>query len=98
MRIKDSTHLGKIIPGIQHIDPNQINAMPPVALVAGDINGDNTLNILDYNVLVGCYSDLLPATDCDDTRKVKADINDNGDVNQFDYNLFLREITVQTGN
>lgn len=98
VRIKDQTHLGKIIPGIHRIVPEQTNTMPAVALVAGDINGDNTLNILDYNILVGCYSDLLPAVDCDATRKLKSDVNDNGDVNQFDYNLFLREITVQTGN
>ncbi len=72
--------------------------MPTVTMVAGDVNGDNSLNILDYNLLVGCYSDLLPAISCTQATKVKTDLNDNGDVNQFDYNLFLREITVQTGN
>lgn len=98
VRIKDDTHLRRLIPGIQRLTPQTTNTMPAVALVAGDINNDNTINILDYNVLVGCYSDLLPAVDCDDTRKLQSDINDNGDVNQFDYNFFLREITVQAGN
>jgi len=96
--IKEDSHLRKSIPGIIHIIPQQINTMPAVSLVAGDVNNDNVLNILDYNILLGCYSDLLPAVSCTDTNKSIADINDDGFVNQFDYNLFLREVTVQNGN
>jgi hypothetical protein len=98
VRIKESTHLRRLVPGIQRLTAQSVNIMPQVALVAGDVNGDNTINILDYNLLVGCYSDLLPAISCTDENKVRTDLNDNGGVNQFDYNLFLREITVQSGN
>ncbi len=98
IRVKEETHLRRLVGGIQRINVQQNNVMPAVTMVAGDVNGDNSLNILDYNLIVGCYSDLLPAISCTETNKVKTDLNDNGDVNQFDYNLFLREITVQTGN
>jgi hypothetical protein len=98
IRIKESTHLRRLVPGIQQLTAGTTNTLPDVQFVAGDINGDNTINILDYNTLVNCYSDLLPAISCTDEAKIATDLNDNGAVNQFDYNLFLREITVQTGN
>lgn len=98
IRLKDDTHLRRLIPGIRHITPLQNNVMPDIAIVAGDVNNDNILNILDYNILVNCYSDLLPAVSCTDSNKRLTDLNDDGHVNQIDYNLFLREITVQSGN
>lgn len=75
-----------------------IVSVPPMTLVAGDVNSDNNLSILDYNMLMDCYSDLLPARACSDIyQNYMSDINDDGMVNQFDYNLFLRELSVQYG-
>jgi hypothetical protein len=72
--------------------------VPPLTLVAGDVNSDNKLSILDYNMLMDCYSDSLPARACSDTnQKFMSDLNDDGMVNQFDYNLLLRELSVQYG-
>ena len=62
-----------------------------------NINNDNKLDILDYNTLIGCYSDLAAATSCNYTQKTASDLNDDGTVNQFDYNLFLRETAIQPG-
>lgn len=98
MRLKEDLHLRRQVPGIQQLGYQASQTMPPLSLVAGDVNNDNILNILDYNTIVGCYSDLLPPTACDDAKKVVSDLTDDGTVNQFDYNLFLREITVQSGN
>lgn len=98
VRIKESTHLRRLVPGIQQLAAQTNNILPNVEMVAGDVNSDNSINILDYNLLVGCYSDLLPAISCTNETKLTTDLNDNGSVNQFDYNLFLREITVQSGN
>lgn len=98
IRVKEDTHLRRLVPGIQQLNAATVNSLPAITVIAGDVNGDNTLNILDYNLIVGCYSDLLPAISCTPENKVLTDLNDNGDVNQFDYNLFLREITVQSGN
>jgi Mg-chelatase subunit ChlD len=91
-------HLTRLIPGIQSIVAGQSNKLPNATFIAGDINNDNKLNILDYNILTGCYSDLAAATSCNDAQnKLASDLNDDGAVNQFDYNLFLREIAIQPG-
>jgi hypothetical protein len=68
-------------------------------LVTGDINMDNHLSILDYNVLMSCLNDpdINPSdhTACNGNADFvkRADLEDNGVVNKFDYNLFLREIS-----
>jgi hypothetical protein len=93
IKVKTDQYLRALVPGIQTITAGQTKTLPGVTLVAGDINNDNAINIEDYNILIGCYSDLLPATDCSDENNALADITDDGHVNQFDYNLFLRELT-----
>lgn len=98
VKVQSPSYLRKLIPGIQTISSLNSLTLPTVTLVAGDINGDNTLNIIDYNILLGCYSDILPAAFCPSQNQIAADLNDDGSINQFDYNLFLREIQVQNGD
>lgn len=93
VKVKADHYLRTLFTGIQTITNGQTVTFPSATLVNGDANNDNQINIMDYNLLLGCYSDLLPATDCDDYRKLQTDLNDDGDVNQFDYNLFIRELT-----
>jgi Mg-chelatase subunit ChlD len=91
-------HLTRLLAGIQTITGGQTNTMPDATLITGDINNDNKLDILDYNFILDCYSDLVQAAACADTnKKTASDINDDSFVNQFDYNLFLREISTQPG-
>lgn len=96
-KIRTDNHLTRLVSGIQNLTADQTNQLPITELVAGDINNDNRLNILDYNLLLGCYSDLSAAPDCNSAKKLAADLNDDDAVNQFDYNLFLREISTQPG-
>lgn len=98
MRIKTNQYLKSLIPGIQTLTAGQTLNLPVTTLITGDINNDNVINIVDYNILLGCYSDLLPATNCTTGNKALADINDDGSVNAFDYNLFLRELTNVQGD
>ncbi len=99
VKIQSPSYLRKSVSGIQNItSTSNILTLPATTLVVGDINGDNTLNVIDYNILLGCYSDILPATFCPSSNQVLSDLNDDSAVNQFDYNLFLREITVQHGD
>src|SRR5579885_377354 len=97
VKVKTDQYLTALVPGIQAITAGQTVQLPQTSLIAGDINNDNVINILDYNILMGCYSDLLPATDCTGTNAVLADLNDDGHVNELDYNLFIRELTTRGG-
>jgi Mg-chelatase subunit ChlD len=98
IKVKTNAHLRKQIEQIQNITAGTVNTISSVALVAGDIDNNNVLNILDYNLLLGCYSDLAAATDCPNaTTNTNADLNDDGAVNQDDYNLFIRELSTQPG-
>jgi Mg-chelatase subunit ChlD len=95
--VKTDYHLRKQVAGVQTIVSGADNAITPVALVAGDILNENVLNILDYNILIGCYSDLEAAVSCTPAQQVASDLNDDGAVNEIDYNLFLRELSTQPG-
>ena len=77
---------------------NQATTIPENFLITGDVNNDNLLSILDYNQILDCFSELTPARNCaETTKKQMTDVTDDGSVNQFDYNLFLRELSVQSG-
>ena len=98
LKIKASHYLQKMIPGIIFTTSGTQTTLPSVSLINGDSNNDNALSILDYNMLLDCFSDLSPAKNCaDSNKKLMTDLTDDGNVNQFDYNLFLRELSVQTG-
>lgn len=97
IKVGTEYHLIRQLPGIQTVISNATTTLPSSSMVAGDVNSDNTLNILDYNLIIDCYSDLAPAVSCNEEKKLTTDINDDNAVNQFDYNLFLREIATQPG-
>jgi hypothetical protein len=90
--------LSRRAPGIVTIGQGTTITLPRTALVPGDVNGDNTMNILDYNLLIGCYSDLLPAPHCPAAIKPLAELNDDGNVNQFDYNIILKAFLNRAGD
>lgn len=93
VKIKTDQFLRGLVNGIQTITKGQTANLASLTLVSGDVNNDNQINIVDYNIIVGCYSDLLPPVSCNDINNVRADLTDDGNVNQFDYNLFIRELT-----
>lgn len=98
VKIRTEKYLRKLVAGIITLTAGTTNTIPVTALVAGDINLDNQLSILDYNLLLDCYSDLKPPVACPTiTKKDASDINDDSFVNQYDYNLFLRELSTQPG-
>ncbi len=93
VKVKTDQFLRGLVSGIQTITVGQTNNLPQLTMINGDVNNDNQINIVDYNILLGCYSDLLPAVSCNDVTKGQSDLNDDGNVNQYDYNLFIRELT-----
>jgi hypothetical protein len=112
IKIKSDRYLRKQIPGIINIEAMKDNKVPQTALIAGDIKDDNTLNILDYNILRDCgYGAINPipladpnapynSNDCKahGNFRPNSDLEDNGIINSADYNLFLRELSVQNGD
>ena len=100
VKVISDGYLKRLIPGAQNIIAGQANNMPEVSLIVGDITQQNTLSILDYNVLMSCsiYSaDNGGACNQAPSYKKLSDLEDNGPINQFDYNLFVREYSVQNG-
>jgi hypothetical protein len=111
LKVKTDRYLRKLIPGAQKIKPFEDNPITQVALVAGDTNGDNLVNILDYGAFLDCGYGSLNPLPIDDANSIfnknvcqihspaeNVDIDDNGIVDSTDYNLFLRELSVENGD
>lgn len=111
IKVKADRYLRKAFPGTITLSGVGTNILPEIALVAGDTDGDNVLNIIDYNALLDCgYGSLNPlpltnsnaeynTTACKTHEpRINIDLEDNGSVNAYDYNLFVRELSVQTGD
>lgn len=111
IKVKTDRYLRKKLLGTIQINGQQNNPIKQeVELVAGDINGDNELNIFDYNALRDCgYGALTDyhitninapynSDPCKGHNRENADLDDNKYVNAFDYNLFLREFSVGSGD
>lgn len=98
IKVTSPQYLTRRVPLTVNIRADQSNVIPTINLVTGDVVSDNKLNILDYNIIVGCYSDFAAPVACSSQNKAVADITDDGQVNQFDYNLFLRDLSVQNGD
>lgn len=57
---------------------------PPTILISGDVNNDNSLDILDYNIFISCYGEKV----CN--FKQQSDFDDNASIEGVDYNILLR--------
>lgn len=100
--IKEKTNgfLSTQIPGIVKITDSSNNTLSTIPESIGDINNDNQLDILDYNAILNCYGTKQNTPTCANSpteQTAGADINDDSLVNGADYNLLLREISVQKG-
>jgi len=111
VKIQTNRYLKKLVPGIQQIVAGQNVTVTPVEMITGDTNNDNVLNVLDYNAMLDCgYGELNPlpmndpsstyiSADCQVHSPTEdIDLNDDGIINSTDYNLFLRELSVQNGD
>lgn len=110
IKVKTDGYLRKLMPGFLTVDPGKKNQTATTFLVAGEINGDNAINMLDYNILYDCgYGNINPlpminsssqflSKSCQShASKESADLNDNGIVEAGDYNLFIRELSASFG-
>ncbi len=86
LKVRVQGLLAKIVRGVTI--SGGVAQIPNTNLVNGDTNSDNRLAIDDYNLILSCA--FKPMT----TACTPADLDDNGVVDQFDYNLFIREFSV----
>lgn len=63
--------------------------LPETKMLAGDIDGNNVIDIADYNGLLRCYGLHVenPSPTCPTPQP--ADLNDDGVIDASDYNIFL---------
>jgi beta-glucanase (GH16 family) len=94
-RISSPGYLSSVIPGIYTVQQGQSVTTTMSTLVSGDTNNDNVLDILDYNAIMDCW---INTTNCSIDKKALTDLDDNGAIDVTDYNLFIRELSVQRGN
>lgn len=92
LEIKIPQYLKVRIPDQIAITNGTVNQIPEVSLYAGDVNNDDLLSILDFNSIMDCFVNIFSPRACSDPmKKMRSDLNNDGKVNQVDYNLFLRE-------
>lgn len=95
VRVSSPGFLPKKYPGFINVSSNATITAPEIALVNGNINNDTQLDVLDYNLLQSCYGTKATSPSC--TNAQAADLNDDGTVGGGDFNLLLREFSVQKG-
>jgi hypothetical protein len=81
--VGDNTLVRLVKPQFQILYNTNLNILPQVPLMQGDINGDNIIDINDYNAVLPCFQD----TKCQYRDLI--DLNDDGTTNAIDYNLLL---------
>ncbi len=65
---------------------------PVTKLVSGDLNQDNILNLLDYNIMISCYG----TKSC--SQKTQSDLNVDGKVDEQDLNILYSEFSTRNGD
>lgn len=73
------------------LTPGQTITLPTTHFISGDIapfpNTDNISDTNDYTEFIGCYGNKVTSSSCH--AGYTADFNDDGSVDQIDYNIFL---------
>jgi hypothetical protein len=88
-KLKMNQYLVKTIASESAVIAGITNPFPQVVLIPGDVNNDNKLDVLDYNIIVSCFGTKINSDACG-TKRVDADLNDDGIVDGVDYNIFIR--------
>jgi plastocyanin len=98
VKVKLQKYLTKRIASNFTIAGGAINTLPSADLVVGDIDGNNMLDIQDYNALIACMDRELAQSTCQGKKRTEVDLNDDGAIGIEDTNLLLREFSARTGD
>ncbi len=58
VKVRMDNTLWRQIPGIQNITTGSANQTPTASLISGDLNGDNTIDLIDYNLFFACLDHI----------------------------------------
>jgi hypothetical protein len=61
-------------------------------LISGDVNSDNQLNLVDYNIFLTCFGNKQCNT------KTQADLNMDGKVDEVDLNILYDQFATRQGD
>jgi uncharacterized protein YkwD len=97
--IQSTTLQALVVPQFQRLLTNSNNVLPPVTLLQGDLDADNTLTINDYNLSLSCFQ----FKKCDQDPILGLvhnllDFNDDGKVDVTDYNVLLHNFWENQGD
>lgn len=79
-------------PQFQTLQNDQLNTIPRITVIQGDLNRDNNLTLVDYNLALACFQSKQCST------KAAIDLNDDGVANVADYNLLLQNFWEYRGD
>lgn len=88
-RVKLDNTLWKTINA--NLTPGSQTSLPPLELVLGDIDQDNQISLVDYNMLISCFGQNI----C--TQKIQADLNLDGKIDETDLNLLYNSFKTRLG-
>jgi hypothetical protein len=98
MKVRFDNSLWKAMNGL-NLTSGQTTSTPELKLVLGDLNGDNRLDLLDYNLFLVCYVvDFLSSGGLSCKEGQKADLNMDGKIEEIDLNIFYSVLKTRTGD
>jgi hypothetical protein len=80
------------------VHPGKTYTLPVFDLTSSDVDNDNALTILDYNQIITCYRFPNGTNPCSDTDVAAVDNDDNGVIDEFNINLFVRDVSSLQGD
>lgn len=90
--------------GVKNITKGSDNdfSAASVSLVTGDIDGDGKLTASDYIAMLGCIlqppNNIPKDPSCDTAKRDRADISDDGKVDDLDRDIILKGFTHRDGD
>lgn len=90
IKVKSGNSLRKAL--TSQISTGQTTNLPSTKLVTGDLNQDNILNLIDYNIMISCYGDKS----C--SQKEASDLNIDGKVDEKDLNILYNGFATRQGD
>jgi hypothetical protein len=98
LKVRTPMYLRKQVGSVHTITAGQTYTASEENLISSDVDNDNKLTILDYNLIIDCYTFPGDTPSCDVDDAAFVDVNDDGNNDEFDENLFLRDLSVQNGD